>query len=48
VLRARRRRLVGRLPRAAASGRHNWLGVLDESNAFVFLIKDVRVRLYRS
>jgi hypothetical protein len=36
-----------RLARAASSGRHNWLGVLDESNAFVFLIEDVPVRFYR-
>jgi len=36
-----------RLARAAASGQHNWLGVLDESNAFVFLIEDVPVRFYR-
>jgi hypothetical protein len=36
-----------RLARAATSGRHNWLGVLDESNAFVFLIEDVPVRFYR-
>jgi hypothetical protein len=36
-----------RLARAAGSGRHNWLGVLDESNAFVFLIEDVPVRFYR-
>ncbi len=36
-----------RLARAAGSGQHNWLGVLDESNAFVFLIEDVPVRFYR-
>jgi hypothetical protein len=36
-----------RLARAATSGQHNWLGVLDESNAFVFLIEDVPVRFYR-
>jgi len=36
-----------RLARAAASGAHNWLGVLDDSNAFVFLIEDVPVRFYR-
>ena len=36
-----------RLARAAMSGQHNWLGVLDESNAFVFLIEDVPVRFYR-
>jgi hypothetical protein len=36
-----------RLARAAISGQHNWLGVLDESNAFVFLIEDVPVRFYR-
>ncbi len=36
-----------RLARAALSGSHNWLGVLDESNAFVFLIEDVPVRFYR-
>jgi hypothetical protein len=36
-----------RLTRAASSGAHNWLGVLDESNHFVFLIEDVPVRFYR-
>jgi hypothetical protein len=36
-----------RLARAATSGQHNWLGVLDESHAFVFLIEDVPVRFYR-
>ncbi len=36
-----------RLARAASSGAHNWLGVLDESHAFVFLIEDVPVRFYR-
>jgi len=36
-----------RLARAATSGAHNWLGVLDESNHFVFLIEDVPVRFYR-
>lgn len=36
-----------RLARTAGSGAHNWLGVLDESNAFVFLIEDVPVRFYR-
>jgi len=36
-----------RLARAASSGQHNWLGVLDESHAFVFLIEDVPVRFYR-
>ena len=36
-----------RLARAATSGAYNWLGVLDESNAFVFLIEDVPVRFYR-
>ena len=36
-----------RLARAANSGQHNWLGVLDESNAFVFLIENVPVRFYR-
>jgi hypothetical protein len=36
-----------RLARAANSGQYNWLGVLDESNAFVFLIEDVPVRFYR-
>jgi hypothetical protein len=36
-----------RLARAAISGQHNWLGVLDESNAFVFLIEEVPVRFYR-
>jgi hypothetical protein len=36
-----------RLARAATSGQHNWLSVLDESNAFVFLIEDVPVRFYR-
>jgi hypothetical protein len=36
-----------RLTRAASSGSFNWLGVLDESNHFVFLIEDVPVRFYR-
>ena len=36
-----------RLARAASSGQHNWLGVLDDTNAFVFLIEDVPVRFYR-
>jgi hypothetical protein len=36
-----------RLAQAANSGAHNWLGVLDESHAFVFLIEDVPVRFYR-
>ena len=36
-----------RLARAASSGSFNWLGVLDESNHFVFLIEDVPVRFYR-
>lgn len=36
-----------RLARAASAGEYNWLGVLDESNAFVFLIEEVPVRFYR-
>jgi hypothetical protein len=36
-----------RLRRAAESGAHNWLGVLDDSTHFVFLIEDVPVRFYR-
>lgn len=36
-----------RLARAASTGQYNWLGVLDESNAFVFLIEDIPVRFYR-
>jgi len=36
-----------RLQRAAEQGTHNWLGVLDDSNAFTFLIENVPVRFYR-
>lgn len=36
-----------RLQRAAERGMHNWLGVLDDTHAFVFLIEDVPVRFYR-
>ena len=36
-----------RLRKVAASGRHNWLHVLDDSHHFVFLIEQVPVRFYR-
>lgn len=36
-----------RLARAAQSGQHNWLGILDDTHHFVFLIEDVPVRFYR-
>lgn len=35
------------LARAAESGRFAWLGVLDETHHFVFLIEGVPVRFYR-
>lgn len=35
------------LSRAAESGRYAWLGVLDETHHFVFLIEGVPVRFYR-
>ncbi len=35
------------LARAAESGRYAWLGVLDETHHFVFLIEGVPVRFYR-
>ena len=37
-----------RLRRAAEAGAHNWLGVLDDSTQFVFLIEDVPVRSGRA
>ena len=36
-----------RLRRAAESGRYNWLGVLDGTQDFVFLIEGVPVRFFR-
>ncbi|GGG21666.1 hypothetical protein GCM10010964_07320 [Caldovatus sediminis] len=36
-----------RLRRTAEAGHHAWLGVLDGSHHFVFLIEDVPVRFYR-
>ncbi len=36
-----------RLKRAAASRSHTWLGVMDDSHHFVFLIDQVPVRFYR-
>lgn len=36
-----------RLARAALNGQHNWLGILDDTHHFVFLIEDVPVRFYR-
>ncbi|WP_052403032.1 hypothetical protein, partial [Muricoccus aerilatus] len=36
-----------RLRRAAEAGRYPWLGVLDETHHFVFLIEDVPVRFFR-
>lgn len=36
-----------RLRRAAEAGRYAWLGVLDETHHFVFLIEGVPVRFYR-
>ena len=36
-----------RLKRAAASGTHAWLRILDDSHHFVFLIDQVPVRFYR-
>ncbi len=35
------------LRQAATTGRYDWLGVLDETHHFVFLIKGVPVRLFR-
>jgi hypothetical protein len=35
------------LSRAAESGRYPWLGVLDETHHFVFLVAGVPVRFYR-
>ncbi|MBP0447348.1 hypothetical protein J8J14_21505 [Roseomonas sp. SSH11] len=35
------------LARAAESGRYAWLGVLDETHHFVFLVEGVPVRFYR-
>jgi hypothetical protein len=35
------------LSRAAEGGRYSWLGVLDETHHFVFLIEGVPVRFYR-
>lgn len=36
-----------RLRRAAEAGRYAWLGVLDETHHFVFLIEGVPVRFFR-
>ncbi len=36
-----------RLKKAAMSGSHSWLSVMDESHHFVFLIESVPVRFYR-
>ena len=36
-----------RLKRAAASGTHAWLRIMDDSHHFVFLIDQVPVRFYR-
>src|SRR5215203_1155586 len=36
-----------RFRRAAEGGRYPWLGVLDETHHFVFLIEGVPVRFYR-
>ncbi|TPG52486.1 hypothetical protein EAH89_18140 [Roseomonas nepalensis] len=36
-----------RLRRAAEAGRYPWLGVLDETHHFVFLIEGVPVRFFR-
>ena len=35
------------LRRAASAGRYNWLGVLDETHHFVFLVEGVPVRFFR-
>ena len=36
-----------RLRRTAEAGHHEWLGILDESHHFVFLIEQVPIRFYR-
>lgn len=36
-----------RLRRTAEAGHYDWLGVLDDSHHFIFLIEDVPVRFYR-
>ena len=35
------------LRQAASTGRYNWLGVLDETHHFVFLVEGVPVRFFR-
>ncbi len=35
------------LRQAATTGRYNWLGVLDETHHFVFLVEGVPVRFFR-